>query len=349
MKDVIRQAHIEVQTGDKDELTEAAIKKKLKSASGATTTWARTRAVATTRATRATSGRRRPQLLPAREGDDDQAGGLRDLCKAEETPVDLGGRPMVASATEGKKNVVMRDEASAPKPAAAKPGGRVWQRPPPRPTKPPPKPPAAAVPPPAAVAPAPAPAAPPPAAAAPAPAPAPAPALAKPKPHVNMGGGAGMGRLAKACDSRGQRTSATFVGATALPAELSGAGKDAGLEVWRVVPGGAPVVVPPLEHGKFFDGAAYVVLRTAWKSKLRGGTTSSSVHPPRLDPGLSASLRLTSVRVPTAAGWAPGAGQAAAAAAALALAVDEAFEAQAVQHREVQGTIGRLHAALPLG
>ena len=118
VKELVGQSHIDIQTDDKDELSEAAITAKLKKASGANYDL----------------GSNAGGAYESKAGDIGKSAAARykELEKVSNigpvifdtgpakpkdyvTPVDLGGRPMVAPPTAAKKNIVLRDETTAAK------------------------------------------------------------------------------------------------------------------------------------------------------------------------------------------------------------------------------------------
>jgi len=122
VKALIGQSHVDIQTDDMDDLSEAAITAKLKKASGANYDLG-SNAGGTYKSQAGgiqASARANYQSLEKQSNIGPIGFNTKShvVAKTNVTTMDLGGRPMVAPPTEAKKNVVVRDETSRPKAAA---------------------------------------------------------------------------------------------------------------------------------------------------------------------------------------------------------------------------------------
>ena len=112
--ELVGQSHVDVQTDDKDDLTEAALTEKLKKASGANYDLGSNAGgkYESKAGDIQASARNNYKTL---EKDSNIGPVVFDKYKKDKnavTPMDLGGRAMVAPPTAAKKNIVVRDEAT---------------------------------------------------------------------------------------------------------------------------------------------------------------------------------------------------------------------------------------------
>mmetsp|Transcript_17249 Transcript_17249/g.56585 ORF Transcript_17249/g.56585 Transcript_17249/m.56585 type:complete len:225 (-) Transcript_17249:144-818(-) len=115
VKDALGWTVVDIQADDKDDISEEVIREKLKKASGANYDLGSNAGgnYESKAGEIQAAGRNNYKTLEKESNIGPVVFETRALPK--ETPIDLGGRPMVASATEGKKNTVIRDEVAAAK------------------------------------------------------------------------------------------------------------------------------------------------------------------------------------------------------------------------------------------
>mmetsp|Transcript_18932 Transcript_18932/g.59257 ORF Transcript_18932/g.59257 Transcript_18932/m.59257 type:complete len:225 (-) Transcript_18932:126-800(-) len=115
VKDALGWTVVDIQADDKDDISEEVIREKLKKASGANYDLGSNAGgnYESKAGEIQAAGRNNYMTLEKESNIGPVVFETRALPK--ETPIDLGGRPMVASATEGKKNTVIRDEGAAAK------------------------------------------------------------------------------------------------------------------------------------------------------------------------------------------------------------------------------------------
>jgi len=116
IKSLIGQSHVEIQTDDKDDISEDTITTKLKKASGANYDLG-SNAGGSYESKGASIGKSAAAFYKEKEKEGNMGPIVFDKGPAKPkdyvTPVDLGGRPMVAPPTQAKANTVIRNEVSA--------------------------------------------------------------------------------------------------------------------------------------------------------------------------------------------------------------------------------------------
>jgi len=110
LKEVIGWTVVDIQTDDKDDLTEAVIREKLKKASGANYDLG-SNAGGSYQSKAGDIGKSAAAKYKELEKDSNIGPvQFEKFARPKETPMDLGGRPMVAPPTAAKANTVVRDE-----------------------------------------------------------------------------------------------------------------------------------------------------------------------------------------------------------------------------------------------
>jgi len=109
---MIGQSHLQISTDDRDEFTAAQVKDKVKKAAGANYDLGSNASGYDTKG--GEIGKSAAAFYKEKEKETTIAPvKYETFARPKETPMDLQGRPMVASATDGMKNTVIRDEAKA--------------------------------------------------------------------------------------------------------------------------------------------------------------------------------------------------------------------------------------------